>query len=175
MKKLVVGAILALAIFFSGFYLGQFLVHRHDSQITLSVAADTSKVNPPTIAELLKLVNQERAKHGVAPLKEDPRLDASAQMKANDEVAYNYFGHISPANSPYAGKHGYEFINYTGIKCTSDSENLSRVNVSDITSELHIKGWINSPAHHAAMIDPSYTLTGFGINGNEAVEHFCQQ
>jgi len=123
----------------------------------------------PTTAQLLSLVNAERAKHGVAPLKEDARLDASAQMKANDEVAYNYFGHVSP----HDGKQGYLYINDVGINCTSDSENI-RENGTINTSAAAVEAWINSPPHHAAMIASKYTLTGFGINGNQIVEHFCQ-
>jgi len=30
-------------------------------------------------------------------------------------------------------------------------------------------------AHHTAMIDAKYTLTGFGIANDQIVEHFCQQ
>lgn len=145
--------------------------------ISASSAPKTAQTasNPPTIAQLLALVNAERAKNGVAPLKEDARLDASAQMKANDEVAYNYFGHISPPASPNAGRQGYLYINDTGITCVTDSENLTENNPGSDTSEQAVYSWIQSPPHHKAMIDPRYTLTGFGINGNEIVEHFCQQ
>lgn len=125
----------------------------------------------PTTAQLLSLVNAERAKHGVAPLKEDARLDASAQMKANDEVAYNYFGHVSP----HDGKQGYLYINDVDINCTTDSENLTENLPNVNTAQQAVYSWIQSPPHHAAMIEAKYTLTGFGIAGNEIVEHFCQQ
>lgn len=125
---------------------------------------------PPTKAELLKLVNQERAKAGAAPLVDDPRLDQSAQRKADDEIKYNYFGHISP----HDGKHGYEYINDVGISCTTDSENLTE-NTHVNTTQAAITAWVNSKPHHEAMLNPSYSLTGFGIDGTQIVEHFCQQ
>jgi len=132
---------------------------------------------PPTIPELLKLVNEERSRVGVAPLIEDTRLDQSAQRKADDEVKYNYFGHISPND----GKHGYEYINDVGIYCKTDAENLienidSNTGITyENTSKGTIDGWIKSPPHYAAMINKDYSLTGFGISGTQIVEHFCQQ
>jgi uncharacterized protein YkwD len=90
-------------------------------------------------------------------------------MKADDEVKYGYFGHISP----HDGRQGYEYINSVGIACTSDSENLTEnSNVNDAKSAVN--AWIASPPHHKAMIDPKYSLTGFGISGIQIVEHFCQ-
>lgn len=129
------------------------------------------KVQPPTVAELLSLVNKERAKNGVAPLIEDARLDASAQRKADDEVKYNYFGHVSPND----GKQGYTYImdNAPGL-CSYTSENL-RQNGSVNSSQAVIDGWISSKPHHDAMISSNYSLTGFGISGNQIAEHFCQQ
>lgn len=168
MKKLIIGVIVGLVV---GLTAG-FSISAHSQSKTSQTAS-----SEPTISQLLSLVNAERAKNGVAPLKEDARLDASAQMKANDEIAYNYYGHVSPANSPYAGKQGYLFINLTGISCVYDSENLDE-NTNDETA---VQAWIASPAHHAAMIDAKYSVTGFGIAGKDThgyyqfVEHFCQQ
>ncbi len=142
-------------------------------QTTISVAAPPV-TQPPTISELLKLVNEERAKNGVAPLVEDSRLDQSAQRKTDDEVKYNYFGHISPND----GKHGYEYINDVGISCKTDGENLSQDTSFARTSDMVIRGWINSKPHHDAMINPNYSLIGFGISGTDTLQvsaHFCQQ
>lgn len=125
----------------------------------------------PTRAELLKLVNAERAKYGVPPLKEDTRLDTSAQRKADDMVKYDYFGHVSP----HDGKHGYEYINDVGIYCKTDSENLTEANDDVNTSSRAVEAWVKSPPHHKAMINADYSYTGFGISGGTVVEHFCEQ
>lgn len=155
MKKLLIGISVSLVVAIASLY-----------GISAYFGSKTAQAapKPPTIAQLLALVNAERAKHGIAPLKEDSRLDVSAQRKANDEATYRYFGHVSP----HDGKHGYEYINDVGISCKSDSENLA-------WSSTPVQGWIASPPHHKAMIDPKYTLTGFGITGFQIVEHFCQQ
>lgn len=163
MKKKVVVAVVAALTF--GLVIGGVIGHA----ATSTTSASTN--NPPTIAQLLTLVNAERAKNGAAPLAEDLRLDASAQWKANDEVARGYFGHVAPGEKAV---NGLEIANATGIKCVYVSENL-RENGDVNTSKAAVDGWISSPPHHAAMIDAKYTLTGFGINGKELVEHFCQQ
>lgn len=128
-------------------------------------------VKPPTIAEMLTLVNAERAKYGVAPLKEDTRLDASAQLKANDDIANNYFAHVSPITNT---RNGLDAIKATGIACIWESENIHQADISILTSKETVDGWISSKPHHDAMIDPKYSLTGFGIKGDQIVEHFCQ-
>lgn len=129
-------------------------------------------VQPPTIDELLRLVNAERAKNGVAPLTIDVRLNQSAQMKADDEIKYNYFGHVSPVTNT---RNGLDAIKATGIECVWESENLVSIISGEPSSRAAVRDWINSPPHHAAMIDPKYSLTGFGIHGTQVVEHFCQQ
>lgn len=135
-----------------------------------AVQRPTASIQPPTKADLLRLVNTERAKAHVAPLVDDPRLDQSAQRKADDEVKYNYFDHVSP----HDGKQGYLYINDVGISCKTDAENLTE-NIHDNTAKSAVDAWIASPTHHAAMTNPAYTLTGFGIDSTQIVEHFCQQ
>ena len=171
MKKVlmfwVFGLLVGLAAGFGyGYVQGQHYVNK--------TALTAQKTTPePTIAQLLALVNAERAKYGVAPLKEDPRLDASAQMKANDEVAYGYFGHES-SKSPNDDGDSRQWLLASGIQCVDTSENLVDNVPSNPTASGAVDAWISSPPHHAAMIDAKYTLTGFGINGYEIVEHFCQ-
>lgn len=139
------------------------------TQVTKSTAPVAPKPTPPTIAELLSLVNAERAKVGVAPLTEDVRLDKSAQRKSDDMLAYNYFGHVSP----HDGEHGYQYINDVGISCKTDSENITENTIVNDTQHA-VNAWINSKLHYEAMVSSNYTETGFGISGNFIVEHFCQ-
>ena len=125
---------------------------------------------PLNANKILELVNIERAKVGVAPLVSDPRLVASAQFKADDMVANNYFDHISPIT----GVSGYTLIP-NGI-CAYKSENIvwmKHPNTLEDNQES-VDWWLNSPAHKEAMLDPKYTLTGIGIKDKRVVQHFCQ-
>lgn len=150
---------------------------RSDEVAKTVQTAPTQVIQPPTTAELLTLVNAERAKNGVAPLTEDARLDASAQYKASDMAIRHYFSHFDPVT----GKDSHDMIFSTGINCVDSSENIvwnvdgKTHKEMDNTSLGSVNAWIASPPHHKAMIDAKYSLTGFGISGDYVVEHFCQQ
>lgn len=122
----------------------------------------------PTTAELITAVNTERTNAGVPALTEDPRLDGSAQTKAND-MQTNGYGHVDPS-----GKQGYEYAKAAIPECYTVSENLG---AAQRTSEA-ISEWLGSPDHKAALLDSKYALTGFGIAAHEdyfyIVEHFCE-
>lgn len=131
----------------------------------------TPTPKPATKEELLALVNEERAKAGVAPLVVDERLNQSAQRKADDMTKYNYFNHISPND----GKNGYEYVYDTGIYCKYAGENLTQNYSYYEWDSRAVRSWMNSKSHRDAMLDSRYTLTGFGKSGVNVVEHFCEQ
>lgn len=165
-KRKVLVIVGCIVLFYVGFYTG--LTSYRDSILPQEVA----QYNPPSRAELLKLINSERAKAGVAPLDKDVSLDVSAQMKADDMDANHYFGHIDKN-----GKQGYSYIvDIVGTKtCQYISENIDLANTPEGNSATaHVKSWMNSPDHRTALLDAKYTVTGFGIAGNNVVEHFCQ-
>ena len=194
MKSRVIRSLIVLFIVVVG-ALGwiAYIVCQNSGHKTIQTPPTAQNVNvvqslPLTRENLLKLVNEERAKNGVAPLTEDARLDTSAQEKADDMAKNNYFGH----ENPVTGMHGYEYMNTIGISCSTDSENIVAANSSTEAVTL----WDNSTSHHTAMIDSKYTTTGFGfvhvdkipeknitsskpvtgdlLNSYVIVEHFCQ-
>ena len=60
---------------------------------------------PTTPQKLLELVNSERAKAHVAPLRLDSRLNYSASLKLADMHKYDYNDHVN-----HDGTQGYELI-----------------------------------------------------------------
>ena len=136
---------------------------------------DKYKVGPPDAQEMLELVNQERAKVGVAPLKLDERLNASAQEKADDMQNRDYYGHVSPE-----GTRGTLFVfKHMPSKCRYAGENLANILVPDSNSRNPISTWMSSnKGHREAILDKGYDLVGFGVSkdkyGNSLiVQHFC--
>jgi uncharacterized protein YkwD len=122
----------------------------------------------PTVYELWNLTNKERIKVGLAPLPLDQRLNNSAQEKANDETANHYFGHENPTT----GKPGYSYIIAENIPGCRGSENLTEnINVNDSSSA--ISAFMASAPHKAALLNSHDTAVGFGVSGNEIVQHFC--
>lgn len=167
--KILIVAVVLSAIGFLGY-------NYYKPDVTPSQPIKTSvaptPVVPPTPEEMLVLVNKERAKVGVALLTINPSLNLSAHQKADDMVKNNYRAHANPVT----GKHGYEYITESGIKCTYQSENLYWSDTG-VSAQDSVTWWLNSPSHKAAMLDPKYDLTGFAVSGTDKlvfVEHFCQ-
>lgn len=124
---------------------------------------------PPTVDELFRLVNEERAKVGVAPLVLDPLLNQSAQMKA-DELSIEGWDDTPHIND--AGKHGWDYINDVNKTCITASENLLH---DAITSTGGLLAWMNSPAHKNAILNPTYDSVGYGIKNGFVAQHFCNE
>lgn len=120
---------------------------------------------------LLTIINRERASMGVQPLKLDTRLNASAQLKADDMVTLNYYGHVSPKT----GMHGYSYITKTMPECYQASENITN---ADTNMNPVSERWDKSTPHHAAQVNPDNDLVGFAskptrLGGYVYVAHFC--
>ncbi len=97
----------------------------------------------------------------------------SAQYKANDMHTRHYFSH----EDPKTGKdNGLDMIQETGIPCVYISENFTgNDDYTPITLDSSMNSWIHSKPHYQAMVDPRYTLTGFGIEDDVVVEHFYHE
>ncbi len=137
-----------------------------------TATTEVAPAPPPTSEELLRLVNEERAKVGVRPLVVDPVLQQSAQWKAEDMATRKYNAHEDPVTGK---RNGLDYLMAHGGDdlCSYIGENLywARNNLSSAQDSLN--WWLNSPAHKEAMLDKRYTKTGFGIAGNKVVQHFC--
>lgn len=133
--------------------------------------------NPATLAyasemsagALLSATNQERANNGLGPLTLNSKLNSSAQSKANDMVARDYWAHNTPD-----GQEPWIFFDAAGYQYQKAGENLA---YGFGTSAATVTGWMNSPSHRANMLDSGYTEVGFGFTnganfvatGNETV------
>ncbi len=178
-KVIVITIILALVTGVGG---GVWLKTRLDAQAAAGVAQEQAEskydVGPPDAQEMLELVNQERAKVGVAPLRLDERLNASAQEKADDMQNRGYYGHVSPE-----GTRGTLFVfKHMPSKCRYAGENLAEVSNTDSkfgSSRFTIDNWMHSTkGHREAILDAKYSLVGFGVSKQGydliVVQHFCE-
>jgi uncharacterized protein YkwD len=102
----------------------------------------------------LDYVNQIRADHGVAPLREDPRLDASAADKAADLISENYFAHTSPQRGAF-----YTFI-YKQVSVRKAGENLDECQADN---EAAFAAFVASPEHLDNILDPAFNIFGSAL------------
>lgn len=112
----------------------------------------------PTIGveeqKMLDLVNAERLKVGVAPLKADPELMKVAKLKAEDMVKNNYFSHTSPTyGSPF------DMMKKFGITFQTAAENLA----GNSSVEAAHNALMQSEEHRKNILNSSYDYIGIGI------------
>ncbi|WOI85968.1 CAP domain-containing protein [Rhodococcus qingshengii] len=91
-----------------------------------------------------RIVNQQRAAHGLAPYRSDAELRASACAKADDMLKRGYWDHKSPN-----GVTPWSFITAAGYKYHHAGENLAKGYTDDV--EL-VQAWMDSPAHRANVL-----------------------
>jgi uncharacterized protein YkwD len=128
----------------------------------------------PSADGILVLVNEERAKVGVAPLEKSEALTRSAQAKCDDMVNNDYYGHTNPVT----GKHGYEFAREHLPSALRIGENVIMRIDSDKGA---MNGWMQSDSHREAILAVRHSLTGIALcqdlsrePGYFVVEHFAQ-
>lgn len=110
--------------------------------------------------KVVDLVNAERAKAGLKPLKMNTQLSKTATLKSQDMAKNNYFDHNSPTyGSPF------DMMKKYGISYKTAGENIA---MGQTTPEQVMKGWMNSPGHRANILKASFTQIGVGVAKNSA-------
>ncbi len=116
-------------------------------------------------ATMLELVNQERARVGVAPLKLHLKLSEVARLKSEDMATNNYFSHQSPTyGSPF------EMMRSFGITYSMAGENLA---LAGSVQRAH-NALMNSPGHRANILNARYTHIGIGMVQGSRGQYYTQ-
>lgn len=115
-------------------------------------ALGTTIISP---ANIIELVNKKRAELSLSELKTDPLLSKSAESKAADMIARNYWAHNSPD-----GTEPWLFFKESGYSYRYAGENLAR----DFTNpEDVVDAWIASPTHKENLFSPKYQEIGVAV------------
>ncbi|MDD2446148.1 MAG: CAP domain-containing protein, partial [Tissierellia bacterium] len=105
-------------------------------------------------AEVVRLVNIERQKAGLQPLKASAELSNVARLKSKDMADKNYFSHTSPTyGSPF------DMMKQFGINYRTAGENIAKGYLNP-TSVMN--GWMNSSGHKANILNSSFGTIGVG-------------
>ncbi|HWJ02357.1 MAG TPA: CvpA family protein [Verrucomicrobiae bacterium] len=105
-------------------------------------------------ARMLELVNRERAKRGLKPLKADPELTAVARAHSKDMFAKGYFSHVN-----LEGQSPSDRIKAAHVRFLTAGENLAYAHTLTIAHT----GLMNSPGHRANILHKDYGRVGIGI------------
>lgn len=104
--------------------------------------------------EVVRLVNAERAKHGLAALTEDWELSRVARYKSQDMHDNRYFAH----NSPTYGT-PFRMLRAFGLSYRTAGENIA---MGYAAPAAVVAGWMNSEGHRANILSSAYTKIGVG-------------
>lgn len=129
-------------------------VHSHDDEIEHGEDKVEQSAPSSQAEQVLKLVNEERAKNNLKPLKMSEELRSIANLKARDMADKGYFDHNSPTyGSPF------QMLQKFGVHYKSAGENIA---AGQKTAAEVMQSWMNSSGHRANILNASFTEIGIG-------------
>lgn len=127
---------------------------------TTAPAATTSPTAAPTgnaalEAEVVAIVNAERAKAGCAAVTADDRLTTAARGHSTDMAARNYFSHTTPEGVAFSTR-----ITNAGYRWSRAGENIAK---GQPTPAEVMTAWMNSAGHKANILTCAFKNIGVGV------------
>ncbi|MDV7390855.1 CAP domain-containing protein [Arthrospira platensis SPKY1] len=139
--------------------------------------------NPlPNVADLqqqmYRLVNDERASHGLSQLAWDTTAALAGQRHAEDMAQFNYFSHwnrdgLGPDHryTQIGGKHAIMENLHAFNHIYNNGQSAPIENWQEVIQNAHT-GLMNSPGHRANILDPAHTHVGIGMAYNPQTGQF---
>lgn len=115
--------------------------------------------------EVVRLVNEERAKAGLPALTVDRGAASAAQVRAKE--IERSFSHTRPDGSSFNSALTEAGVNFRGA-----GENIA---YGQNSPEKVMEGWMNSSGHRANILNSSYTSIGVGHYQNASGVNYWTQ
>ncbi len=133
-----------------------FLVNIHEKMGTGSASTQLEPdADGEYTARVIKLVNEERAKQGLAPLEPYERLQKAAQVRAVEIVGK--FSHTRPDGTGFQTA-----VEQAGGAMSNISMVGENIAAGYSSPEAVVEGWMNSPGHRANILEAEFTHIGVG-------------
>jgi len=126
-----------------------------------AATADTTTLVQASDA-VMCLVNGERARRGLAPLRAQRLLNRSAQAHSRDMVARQYFEHVSPNGVNVRQRIARAGYLRKRSACTI-GETIAWGTESQSTPAELVRMFMTSPGHRRIMLDRRYRDIGVGL------------
>ena len=110
----------------------------------------------------LCLINAERRARGARRLKSNARLRNAAQSYAEQMVAKDFFGHVSPTGSTLLQRIRRSAY-LRPARSYSLGENLAWGTGSLTTPAQTVRNWMQSPPHRKNILDKGFREIGIGV------------
>lgn len=110
----------------------------------------------------MALTNAERTRHGLAPLAADPDLTRAARAHSEEMIRLDYFAHESPTAALRTPARRMARAGCTDVEV---GENIAFYEgyTREEAARRVVDDWMNSPAHRANVLRPTYTHVGIGL------------
>jgi uncharacterized protein YkwD len=106
-------------------------------------------------AEIVNLVNAERAKIGCKALIVDTHLTTAARAHSTDMAVRTYFSHTTPEGVDFASR-----LTKAGYRWSGAGENIAK---GQRTPQDVMTSWMNSAGHRANILNCGFTNLGVGV------------
>ena len=120
----------------------------------------------------LELVNQVRSEHDLPPLELGDILNEAAQAHAEDMLARDYYGHVSPDGENVmdryqeAGGDRWRLVLENIAQCQGCPTPPTAERV-----EAFQEGWMESPGHRENILSRGLDRFGFGIAASDMADY----
>lgn len=105
-------------------------------------------------SEVIRLTNQERARHGCRAVRHEPKLSTAARWHSQDMARKNFFSHTGSDGSSFAVRAKRAGYNH------AMSENIAK---GHRTAAEVMRGWMGSTPHRKAIVDCAAKAVGVGV------------
>ncbi|HIA91822.1 TPA: CAP domain-containing protein [Candidatus Saccharibacteria bacterium] len=142
--------------------------------ITSVVRQEVRSSSQPSVSSienrLVGSINVTRGSLDMQPLSLNTQLSKAAVAKQLHMAEQDYWSHTSPD-----GTEPWDFVRSYNVTYAKAAETLAR---GFTEPEAVVTGWLNSPSHREALLEPSYSQIGLSITegeqGYDAVALFIQ-
>jgi uncharacterized protein YkwD len=125
-----------------------------EESVELPFRVQNARPRPDLEAEMLELINRERAANGLSTLQPDPEMTEVARAHSADMFSRGFFSHNTPE-----GRDPFDRIREAKIRFRTAGENLA---LAPTLQTAHT-GLMNSPGHRANILHRSFGRVGIGI------------
>lgn len=109
-----------------------------------------------TVAQVIALVNDERAKSGLNSLTANAKLTAAAAAHADDMAVHSFFSHTGSDGASSADRATRAGYNWSAVGENIASGATSPAQVMDL--------WMNSSGHRANILNSNFTEIGVAVD-----------
>ncbi len=129
-------------------------------------SGSTTTLNPNSFeAQVVELVNEERAREGLSPLSSgNGLLHDAAEIRAKETE--ELFSHSRPDGSDWS-----TVVDELGIDYYTIGENLA---MGQTSPEQVVEEWMNSPGHRENIMRDSFTQIGVHVYQKNGIYYWCQ-